>query len=145
MEASAAIVIAAPAETVWAALVDPATLPRIMPVTEVLEPWSASGRFRWRFALGGSSREVSGAVLRLEPGRTIAYEYGDPLARGVLHRVDMTLMDHVGGTRLGVTQDGNTNEAMRAHAEGGWRLALANLKAVVEGKAPSSGTPIRVP
>ena len=37
-----------------------------------------------------------------------------------------------GGTLLTVTQDNNTTEEEKAHAEGNWRMVLAKLRALLE-------------
>ena len=55
--------------------------------------------------------------------------------RGVTnsHRVVIALTDAGAQTRVSVTQDSNLTSQAHAHAEGGWRLAPNNLKAIVEG------------
>lgn len=40
--------------------------------------------------------------------------------------------------RVVVTQYGNSSAAANAHAEGGWRLALNNLKGLVERANPAA-------
>jgi uncharacterized protein YndB with AHSA1/START domain len=136
--ARASVLIAATPEVVWRALVDPTTVPRLMPVNRVVVPWGHGARFVWRFDLKGKEREVSGTVLRFEPGHVLEYDYADPFAVGSSHRVVIELADEGGGTRVSITQDANRGAAAHAHAEGGWRLALNNLKAIVEGRSPAS-------
>ena len=38
------------------------------------------------------------------------------------------------GTRVSLSEDGRRKNVDLAHGEGSWRLVLANLKAIVEGR-----------
>jgi len=49
------------------------------------------------------------------------------------HRVTIELSDEGGQTRLSLTEQGNKTERELAHSEGGWRMALGNMKALLEG------------
>jgi uncharacterized protein YndB with AHSA1/START domain len=136
--AHTAVVIRASRRAVWRSLMAPETVPQIMPVTKVVVPWRLGQPFLWEFAFGGTASRVEGQVLRVEDERLLAYDYGDPHSRDVLgvpdhiHRVTIELTGEAGETRISVTQDANRSEAARAHAEGGWRLALNHLKGLVE-------------
>ena len=94
-----------------------------------------------RRVVGCRSRApISGAEGRLHrvvDERLFESEYGDPHSRDVLgvdndHRVTIEFTDDAGCTRVSVVQDANISAPARAHAEGGWRLALNNLKGLVE-------------
>ena len=130
--AHAVVVVAAPAAAVWAVLVHPDTPKRILPVTEVLAPWHPGGPFAWTFDLLGKPSRVDGTVRRFEAPHLLAYDYGDPLHRDVVHEVTIALTAEGAGTRIAVTQTGNVSPLAQRHAEGGWRLALAHLKGLVE-------------
>jgi len=135
--ARASVVVAAPRAAVWATLLAPETVKRIMPVVDVIAGWRAGERFEWTVDMLGKHHRVDGVVHRLEPERLLEYDYVDPHSRDILrventHRVTIELADGAAGTRVGVVQDGNLTKAALAHAEGGWRLALHNLKALVE-------------
>lgn len=135
--AHAEVVIRAPRAAVWRALMAPETIPAIMPVTAVVAPWRMGERFVWAFAFADKESRVEGRVHRVEDGRHLEYEFADPHSRDRLgvenvHRVAIELSDHAEQTRVAVTQDANLSEAALAHAEGGWRLALQNFKALVE-------------
>jgi hypothetical protein len=74
---------------------------------------------------------------KISHGRCSKCEYADPHSKQALqhedlHRVTIELVDEAQGTRVAVTQDANVSDAALAHAEGGWRLALNNLKGHVE-------------
>jgi uncharacterized protein YndB with AHSA1/START domain len=135
--AKATVLIRAPRSAVWCALMAPETIPQIMPVTKVVAPWRPNAPFSWTFTLAGLESTVSGRVQRVEDERLLEYDYADPHSRSVLgvdnvHRVSIELSDEAGATRVTVVQDANICEAARAHAEGGWRLALNNLARVVQ-------------
>ncbi len=72
------------------------------------------------------------------------YEYIDPHSRDVLgiddnvHHVTNVLSDDAEGTRVAIAQGANISATAHAHAEGGWRLALNNLKGLAERAAASS-------
>lgn len=122
----------APRLRVWDVLLRPETILRIMPVTEVISEWRPARPFAWRFEMQGKAKEVVGAVLRIEVDHLLRYDYLDPLTAKP-HRVRIELSDEGTATRVSVVQDNNLTAAAHAHAEGGWRLALNNLKVLVEG------------
>jgi uncharacterized protein YndB with AHSA1/START domain len=134
--ANASITIAASRAQVWATLVAAETLPRILPVVAVNAPWRADSAFAWTVDMLGKTYGVEGHVVSFDADRALAYDYFDPHARAIhhvenVHRVHIVLTEVAGGTRVDVTQDGNLGAAATAHAAGGWRLALANLQAVL--------------
>lgn len=133
--ASASVTITAARSSVWDVLVRPETICRIMPVTEVISEWRPASAFVWRFEMLGKIHDVRGTVLRYDAGQALEYDYLDPLARNNHHRVRIELSDEGTSTRVSVVQDNNLTRAALAHAEGGWRLALSNLKAIVEGRS----------
>jgi uncharacterized protein YndB with AHSA1/START domain len=136
----ASVAVAASREILWEVLLRPQTPCQIMPVTEVLSAWSPGKPFLWKLDVQGKSYDLEGTVLRLEPDRLLEYEYRDPLdGQGRVprrvehhHRVTIELSDEEIGTRVSVSQDNNRTKAEHAHAEGGWRLALNNLKVLAE-------------
>ncbi len=137
--AHVAVVIRAPRSAVWAALVGPETIGKIMPV-EVVSPWRAGEAFVWMVEMLGKPYRVDGVVHRFEADQLLEYEYVDPHTLAFeniesRHRVTIELSDDVDvdvdGTRISLTHDNNRTNAELSHAEGGWRLALHNLKAVI--------------
>ena len=124
---------------VWDALVDPETMKRYMPVTSVVSQWHENSPIVWKGELEGKAFEIRGTVLRFEPERLLEYSHSLPIFRpsGAApredHHVSIELFDDGAQTRLSVTEQGNRTERELAHTEGGWRLALANMKAFLEG------------
>jgi uncharacterized protein YndB with AHSA1/START domain len=135
--ARACVVVGASRRAVWDALLTPATITKIMPVSEVVSEWRLGEPFEWTFDMNGTRLSVRGLVHRMEPERLFEYEYVDPHSMEFLHvenvhQVTIELSDEAGCTRVAVVQDANVTKATHLHAEGGWRLALNNLKSVVE-------------
>ena len=135
--AHASVLINASRSAVWATLLRPDTITKITPVSEVLAPWRLGEQFSWAFEMAGNRTLVEGVVHRLDEAHLIEYDFGDPHSRDLLHRenvhrVTIELSDEGDATRVSVTQDANISRAAHKHAEGGWRLALNNLKGLVE-------------
>ena len=146
--AHVALTIGAPRARVWDALVNPETIKQYMPVTDIASEWREGSPIVWKSEFQGKPFEVTGAVLRLESGRLLEYDHSRPIFRPAgtgrapltYQRVTIELSDEGTHTRLSVTERDNTTERELAHSEGGWRLALGNLKALLEG---TSVVPLR--
>ncbi len=135
--AQASVDVQAPPHAVWRCLVAPQTVTNIMPVTEVVHAWQEGAPFLWRVHLLDADFEVRGHVACMRAPEVLEYDYLDPhdLAFAgceTWHHVIIHLRATTAGTHVVVTQDNHTSQAAHQHAEGGWRLALWNLKSLVE-------------
>jgi uncharacterized protein YndB with AHSA1/START domain len=138
--AHVSLTIAAPWASVWAAFVDPQMIERYMPVADFASDWREGGQMTWRFEWLGKPLEVRGTVLRFDPPHVLAYRYSRPIFRagaaaeppGKQHRVTIELFDEEARTRISITVENNETRRELEHTEGGWRLALNNLKALLE-------------
>ena len=122
-------IVATPLE-VWDALVDPGAMTRYMPVDHVEWGREAGDPIRWQAAVGPKVYDVRGTLQRLDPERTLAYSYFDPITRAT-RVVVIELSADGGATRVSVSES-LKDERERPHVEGGWRLMLANLKTMLE-------------
>ena len=146
--ARAAVTIDASGAKVWDALVNPETIKHYMPVTDVVSEWREGSAILWKSEFQGKPFEVTGTVLWVESGRLLEYDHSRPIFRPAgasrapvtYQRVTIELSDEGAQTRLSVAERYNTTERELAHSEGGWRLALGNLKALLEG---TSVVPLR--
>ena len=146
--ARVSVTIGASRAKVWDALVDPETIKQYMPVADVVSEWRAGSPILWTSEFQGKPFVVTGTVLRLESGRLLEYDHSRPIFRPAgagrapvtYQRVTIELSDEGTHTRVSVTERDNTTERELAHSEGGWRLALGNLKALLEG---TSVVPLR--
>lgn len=132
----AVVTIDAPVARVWAALVDANTMTRFMPVTDVQTDWTVGAPITWTTTLGKRTFEVRGTITHLEPTRVLGYRFTDPLARHD-RQVTIALEDVGNATRVTAGETDHQTDRERIHAEGAWRLVLANLKAVLEGRVGS--------
>jgi len=126
---------------VWDALVTPGTIKQYRPVTDVVSEWREGSPIVWRSEFQSKPFEIRGTVLRLESGRLLEYDHSRPIFRPsgdgralvTYQRVTIELSDEGPQTRVSVTERDNKTERELAHSEGGWRLALSNMKALLEG------------
>ena len=126
------LAIDAQRERVWAGITD---LARYMPIDDVVADWRPGGRIRWTAVLLGRKRvEVDGDVETVDAEHFLVFRWRDPLLK-VTHRVLILLELDGARTRLILTEDGHATEKELAHAEGGWRLMLSNLKFQLEERA----------
>ena len=135
--ARATTTIAADADEVWSALVEPAAIKRYMFGTTVESDWSEGGSIVWKGEWQGRAYEDKGVILRLEPPRLLRYSHFSPLS-GLpdepqnYHTVTVGLSPEGIGTRVSLSQDGNSTAEAREHSEGNWRMMLDSLKEYVE-------------
>jgi uncharacterized protein YndB with AHSA1/START domain len=139
--AQVSVIISAPRARVWDALVNPETIKQYMYVTDIVSEWREGTSIVWKSEFQGKPFEMTGTVLRLEPGRLIEYDRSLPIFRlsGATrsleghHRVTIELSDEGETTVVSVTEQDSRTEPERAHSEGGWRMTLNNMKALLEG------------
>jgi uncharacterized protein YndB with AHSA1/START domain len=136
--ATAKIVIDAPAERIWHALISPDLIKRYMFGTDVTSDWKEGSRITWKGQWDGKAYEDHGKIVRFEPASLLAYTHFSPLA-GLpdepenYHHVTIELRPHDAHTHVTLRQDNNASEEARAHSEKNWNSMLDGLKKVVEG------------
>ena len=139
--ARVAVTIGASRAKVWDALVNPETIRQYLPVTSVVSEWRDGSPIVWKSEWLGKPLEVKGTILRLEAPNDLEFTQSRPIFRPSgasdsprhYHRVTIKLSDDGTRTRISVVQDNNTTARELEHSAGGWRLALHNLKALLEG------------
>jgi len=133
--------INAPRATVWDALVDPEKIKQYIFVTDVVSEWREGSSIVWKSEFQNKNFEIRGTIVRLESQRVLEFDQSRPIFRSSraihspedYHRVTIELSDEGAHTHLSLTERGNTTERELAHSEGGWRMALGNMKALLEG------------
>ena len=139
--AHASVWINASRAKVWDALTNPAVIKQYMSVTDVVSEWRVGSPIAWRREFQGQSFEMKGTVLWREPQRLLEYDRSRPIFRSSravrspegYHRVTIELSDEEAHTRISVAEQGSVNDREFEHPEGGWRVLLANMKALLEG------------
>ncbi|MFN3512021.1 MAG: SRPBCC domain-containing protein [Phenylobacterium sp.] len=115
-----------PPEKIWRALTQP----------HLIEAWLMKNDFEpvvgRRFDLRAEWGSVGGEVLEVEPGRKLAYTWGDENLRSV---VTWTLTPTGAGARLRMEQTGFRRDQPRYYggAQAGWPRFLDNLEHVLAG------------
>ena len=135
--AKASIIIDAPREAVWRALVDPQAIHVYMFGTTVNSEWREGAPITWKGDWKGKAYEDKGVILTLDRGKRLRYTHFSPLA-GLpdkpenYHTVTIDLSGEDGRTQVSLAQDHNTSEEDRAHSEENWKMMLGGLKKYVE-------------
>jgi len=138
--ARVSLTINAPRAKVWDALVDPEKIKQYILASDVVSAWREGSSIVWKSDFHGKPFEIKGTILRLEPQRLLEFDQSRPVFRATqvvrpsdYHRVTIELSDEGAQTHLSLIEQGNASERELAHAQGGWQLALGNMKALLEG------------
>ena len=145
--ARVSLTINAPTARVWDALIDPDKIKQYILASDVVSQWREGSSIVWKSEFNGKPFEIKGTILRLEPQRLLEFDQSRPIFRvsqtlrpSDYHRVTIELSDQGKGTHLSLIDQGNATERELAHSQGGWQLALGNMKALLEG---TSVVPLR--
>lgn len=138
--ARVSLTINAPRAKVWDALVDPEKITQYILASDVVSAWREGSSIVWKSEFHGKPFEIKGTILRLEPQRLLEFDQSRPVFRATqvvrpsdYHRVTIELSDEGAQTHLSLIEQGSTTKREFAHAQGGWQLALGNMKALLEG------------
>jgi uncharacterized protein YndB with AHSA1/START domain len=135
--AHAVVVIRAPIEKVWDALVNPETIKQYMFGTQVSSDWAAGSAILWKGEWQGKRYEDRGVILQVEPRRRLQYTHFSPLS-GLpdvpenYHTVTIDLSSEPLTTRVSLSQDNNLTDQARDHSEKNWHMMLGSLKTLLE-------------
>jgi uncharacterized protein YndB with AHSA1/START domain len=136
--AKSSIIIEAPPERVWEALVNPAAIKQYMFGTTVLSDWKEGSSIVWKGEWQGKAYKDKGVIRQLKPPRTLKYTHFSSMS-GLsdrpenYHTVTIQLSAEGDKTRVSLTQDNNPNPEARLHSEKNWGVMLGGLKKFVEG------------
>lgn len=131
------IVVSAPLDRVWRALVEPAAIKAYMFGTDVVSNWTEGSPITWRGEWQGKAYEDRGVILALEPRSMLRYSHFSPLS-GLpdvpenYHTVTVELTELADGVQVTLSQDNNPTEEARDHSEANWRMMLTALKEFIE-------------
>jgi uncharacterized protein YndB with AHSA1/START domain len=138
--ARVSLTINAPRAKVWDALIDPEKIKQYILASDVVSQWRQGSSIVWKSEFNGKPFEIKGTILRLEHQRLLEFDQSRPIFRvsqavrpADYHRVTIELSDEGAGTHLSLIERGNTTQREFAHSQGGWQLALGNMKALLEG------------
>jgi len=137
--AHATTTITAPADKVWDALTNPATIKQYMLGAAVASTWKVGDAITWKGEMKGKPYEDKGRILRSERNKLIEYSHfspmsGEPDVPENYHVVTVKLSPDGNGTRVDLAQTKNPTEDARKHSEENWNQMLTGLKSIVEGQ-----------
>lgn len=129
--------IAAPRQSVWNALTDPAQVKQYMFGTELDTDWEPGSPISWKGEWEGKAYEDKGEVLEVDRGSRLVVTHFSPLSGQEdkpenYHRLTYELSDRDGGTHLSLSQDGNGSEDEAEHATKNWETMLGGIKELLE-------------
>jgi len=138
--ARATVDVPAPAEDVWAVLVDPTASwmvgARVTSTYVVGDPITFDGEW------DGKPFQDHGEIVEIDPPRLLRYTHYSPLSGQPdvpenYHHLTFTLVEGGGSTTVTLEQDGNGSQDEVEHATGLWQQVLGALRdAVVPDAAP---------
>lgn len=136
--AQATVLIQAPVDEVWQALVDSGRVKEYMFGTEMITDWKVGSDIVWRGEWKGKKYEDKGKILQLQPQELLEYTHFSPLTGAAdrpenYHTVTIRLAEEPAGVRVTLSQNNNATEQERQHSEQNWMQMLEGLKRVVEG------------
>ena len=138
--ARVSLTISAQRAKVWDALIDPEKIKQYILASDVVSEWREGSPIVWKSEFQGKPYEIRGTILRLEPERLLEFDQSRPIFRASqvvrpadYHRVTIELSEEGAQTHLSLIEHGNATERELAHSQGGWQLALGNMKALLEG------------
>ena len=135
--ATSSVEIDAPADAVWAALIDPDTIREYMFGSEVTSDWTVGSTITYAGEFEGTAYEDHGRILDLRPGLLMRTTHFSPLTGKQdipenYHTITWRLAENDGVTTVTLEQDNNETEEAARHAERNWAQVLDGLKSVVE-------------
>jgi uncharacterized protein YndB with AHSA1/START domain len=135
--ARASIVVRAPIDVVWGALVTPESIREYMFGTTVVSDWKEGSPIVWSGEWQGKAYEDKGVILQITPQRTLRYSHFSPLS-GLpdrpenYHTVAVELSGEGSQTRVSLSQDNNPTAEARDHSAANWEMMLGALKKFLE-------------
>lgn len=133
---SATTIDATPAR-VWEVITDPAAVKEFMFGATLETDWKVGSPITWQGEWDGKPYQDKGEILDVEPGRKLVHTHFSPLSGqpdepGNYHKLEWTLEDQGGTTRLTLAQDNNPSEEAAAHSKAMWDKLVADVKAIAE-------------
>jgi len=137
--ATASTRIAAPPETVWKALTDPAIIAEWMLGARVTSDWQVGSHITWAGSYEGEAFEDKGTILNLQPHVLLRTTHFSPMGGRQdipenYHTVTWRLSAAGDGTILTLEQDNNPTEESAEHSSKNWQGMLDGLRKTVEAR-----------
>jgi uncharacterized protein YndB with AHSA1/START domain len=137
--AQTSIVINAPTDKVWDALVNPTMVKQYLHDTDMTADWVEGGSVTWSGEWNGKAYQDKGTVLKFEPKKIISTTHWSPLSGTEdkpknYHIVTYELSESHNQTILTLIQGNSpTQEDADNMIENGWKPIIQSIKKLVEG------------
>ena len=138
LTATTHIIIKAPVEKAWQALVDPDMIKKYLFGTTVRTDWKKGSPITYTGEWQGKSYEDKGTIIDIEPGKRLHTTYFSSMSGkadkpenyvNVYYEVET---DIDGQTKVTIIQDGIEGEDQVKHMEQNWETVLKGMKALLE-------------
>jgi uncharacterized protein YndB with AHSA1/START domain len=131
------VIIVAPLDAVWDALVNSAVIKKYMFGADVVSDWKEGSPIIFKGVWQGKPYEDKGRILKFIPGRLIQYSHYSPLSGQPdipenYHTVTMEVSRLDTGTGLALSQDNNATQEEKEHSEENWGFMLQGIKKLLE-------------
>ncbi len=136
---SASIVINAPLEKVWEALITPEQVERYFFGTKLVTDWNVGSPIFFRGEYGGKAYEDKGRVLAFTPMESLSFSYWSGFS-GLEDKPESYQVIRYGlerspdGIKVTIDQSNVDTQERADHSAKNWETVLAGLKRFVEGE-----------
>ncbi|WP_336517822.1 SRPBCC domain-containing protein [Pollutibacter soli] len=122
---------------VWHALTDPEKISKYMFGSRVESEWKEGSQIIWKGNFKGIAFRDKGVIVEMTPEKILRFTHYSPLSKlpdtpENYHIVTIELSGHQKCTNVKLTQDNNTTEESKSHAEENWSMMLEGLKKLLE-------------
>jgi uncharacterized protein YndB with AHSA1/START domain len=129
--------IEAPIEEVWKALTTPDLIKRWFFGVDTETDWKVGSPLVHRGEYQGKPYEDKGEIVRFDPPKRLVHTHwsevsGKPDSPEHYQEVTWALAERDGGTELAITERNIPSEEGKAVSDESWRMALKNLKELLE-------------
>ncbi len=137
--ASASIIIQAPAQKIWDALTIPEQVKEYFFGTNLVTTWEVNSPIYFRGEWEGKAYEDKGTVLTFVPPKTLSYDYWSAFSgiedRKELYQILSYTLDEVPeGVRVTIEQSNVDTQERADHSSENWMKVLEGLKSYVESR-----------
>ena len=135
--AEASILIDAPKEKVWDALINPEMIKQYLFGTEATSDWTEGSSITYKGQWQDTSYEDKGVVVKVIENELLETTYWSSMSgtednEENYANVKYQISEEEGKTKLTITQDNNKDEETKNHSEKNWNMVLDSLKKLLE-------------
>ncbi|HVO72721.1 MAG TPA: SRPBCC family protein [Ignavibacteriaceae bacterium] len=131
------VVINAPVEKVWDALVNPKIIKKYLFGTDAVSDWKEGSPLQFKGVYEGKEYADKGTILKSEPNKFLQYSYFSSFSNMEDKKENYQIVSYKlskanGGTKLTLKQENIHDQKSKEHSEENWSGVLNTLKSAVE-------------